>query len=395
MRLGKSLYPADSNIHSFILMILRLITLSLSLLFTNLYAQADFGWAGQIGGSGNDNILDIETDASGSLYCTGYFMNSIDVDPSSGIETLTSEGGKDIFVSKTSSSGELLWGFSLGNALECTGQLITTDALGNIIVSGYFNGAVDFDPGPDEYILNSTVYKDIFIASYSADGAFLWAGDIKSNHYIECTSIAVNEEGAIHLLGNFQGTTDFDPGADAFPLPVTTSQDSYLLTLTSSGDFINCKTFGGSYACYGQDMAFDQSGSLYITGFFLGSCDFDPGISEFTLSSSSLRDGFVVKLNPELNFQWAQTLKGAANVKCESIDTGIDDRIWIGGSFEGNVNFDPALDPSQELMNFGSEDIFLCSFESSGDYIGVGHLEVVIKIVSPELMWIRSGLCIC
>jgi hypothetical protein len=62
---------------------------------------------------------------------------------------LVSEGGKDIFIAKLSPSGEALWSQSGGDfTLEQTGSSIATDEAGNVVAAGRFEGTIDLGGGP-------------------------------------------------------------------------------------------------------------------------------------------------------------------------------------------------------------------------------------------------------
>ena len=69
----------------------------------------DLIWVRTMGGTGDDEALDIAVDASGNVYTIGHFGDlsiggTADFDPGPGTLNLTSEGSTDIFVSKLDSA---------------------------------------------------------------------------------------------------------------------------------------------------------------------------------------------------------------------------------------------------------------------------------------------------
>ncbi|MCP4437612.1 MAG: hypothetical protein GY810_01580 [Aureispira sp.] len=80
--------------HSFILFLFTLST----------QAQPDllYAWADQIGDTGNDAGYSLETDDNGNVYITVFFAGTVDFDFSSNTANLTSEGGENTYLLKTS-----------------------------------------------------------------------------------------------------------------------------------------------------------------------------------------------------------------------------------------------------------------------------------------------------
>ena len=59
-------------------------------------------WAKSFGGSSSDRGQSISVDASGNVYTTGYFIDTVDFDPGSGTSILVPNGNADVFVQKLS-----------------------------------------------------------------------------------------------------------------------------------------------------------------------------------------------------------------------------------------------------------------------------------------------------
>ena len=63
----------------------------------------------------------------------------------------------------------------LGHFADDAVTAVTADSVGDIYVTGQFNGMVDFDPGEEEYDLISEGGADLFVAKYSSAGSLIWA----------------------------------------------------------------------------------------------------------------------------------------------------------------------------------------------------------------------------
>jgi hypothetical protein len=109
-----------------------------------LDANGNFLWAKSFGGIEMDQGYSIAIDAEGNVYTTGYFIDTVDFDPGTGVTNLSAVGGKDIFILKLDPNGNFVWAKSFGG-IEGIG--IAIDGMGNVITTGYFSDTVDFDPG--------------------------------------------------------------------------------------------------------------------------------------------------------------------------------------------------------------------------------------------------------
>src|SRR5690606_8033531 len=74
------------------------------LLLIKLDTAGNFIWGKTMGGTGAEHILSLATDSYANLYVAGDFQNTVDFDPGTGMNTLTSAGNYDIFVAKYDSA---------------------------------------------------------------------------------------------------------------------------------------------------------------------------------------------------------------------------------------------------------------------------------------------------
>ncbi|MCH8330260.1 MAG: SBBP repeat-containing protein, partial [Bacteroidetes bacterium] len=152
-------------------------------IFPNVFIQkldnaGNFVWAGSMGGGLNDYGSCITIDPTGNVYITGRFEDTADFDPTTGTLNLTSNGASDVFIQKLNTAGNLIWARSIGGTSSDYGNSITTDASGNVYVTGYYQGTVDFDPGSGTVNLTSNGSNDVFIQKLDANGILIWANSI-------------------------------------------------------------------------------------------------------------------------------------------------------------------------------------------------------------------------
>ncbi|WP_353718711.1 T9SS type A sorting domain-containing protein [Dyadobacter sp. 676] len=98
------------------------------------------------------NIGYISISPDNSVYITGYYSGS----ETFGSTTLTSAGGLDVFVAKTSTSGNIEWAKSVGGPGDDNPVWISSNQNGEVLVGGWFDQIADFDPNECVYNLSST-----------------------------------------------------------------------------------------------------------------------------------------------------------------------------------------------------------------------------------------------
>ena len=112
------------------------------------------------------------------------------------------------------------------------------------------------------------------------------------------TCIATDVSGNVYTAGNFSGTVDFDPGAGVYNLTASGGEGIFISKLNSSGSFIWAKLLNVLNVLYNCNaIVVDASGSVFVTGAFSDTVDFDPGpaVSNFQIKMSSTPT--AVKLN--------------------------------------------------------------------------------------------------
>jgi hypothetical protein len=102
----------------------------------------------------------------GNLAITGSFVNKARF----GSKALVSVGSYDIFVAKYTPEGSLLWLKQGGGSEFDMANVIRTDTIGNIYVTGFVKGITFFG----DYILRSKGQRNVFTAKYAPNGELLW-----------------------------------------------------------------------------------------------------------------------------------------------------------------------------------------------------------------------------
>lgn len=266
-----------------------------------LDASGNLAWAKSSGGAFYDIPYDLDLDVWGNVYTTGYFQDVVDFDPGPGVYSLTtgSPSASNAFITKWDNAGNFIWAKQFQSSGSTMGYSVVTDRTGHVYCSGLVNGTADFDPGGGVFNLASFPGSyDGFLSKLDSSGTFNWA-DIIIRSYQASTNtpnaLALDTAANIYATGYFKGTADFDPGADSFKL-TSTNNAVFLSRIDSSGKMIWATKMGGSSDAYGNDVHLDAANNIYLSGYFKGTVDFNPGAGTNNLASAGLDDIFLVKL---------------------------------------------------------------------------------------------------
>ncbi len=333
-----------------------------------LHSTHTLDWAYSIGAAGSSDATDMVLDAEGNIFLIGNFQNSVDFDPDSDVHILSSVGDDDIFISKTSPSGDVFWAQPIGGPGTDHANSIAMDRERNVIVTGSFHGTVDFDPGPNVFPLSAGVNGDAFITKLDENGDFLWAINITGDGFNEIRSVKTDGTNNIFVTGLFEETADFDP-TDGVSLQTSRGlEDIFLAKYTPEGQLIWVNGIGGPGSDAGRQVTVTPTGYVWVAGHFSETVDFNPKPDDATLTAQGLEDIFVATYTGQGDYIRALRIGGNENDEVNGMHMDDSGNILLTGMFRGNVDFNPNTFTSF-LASKGGDDGFVVKLSPSGTFI--------------------------
>lgn len=335
----------------------------LDVYISKLDSNGNFKWATQFGGQNLDLLGAIAVDDSGNVYSIGSFNDTSDFDPGPSKFNLIAEWS-DIYITKLDATGNLKWAKKIGGASMDHGDDIAVDSMGNVYISGYFYGSVDFDPDTAVQTLTSTGSNDIFIAKLNPLGELIWVKQFKGNQNDYVFDIEIDDSNYVYTTGKFEGTVDFDPSNNSYKLTSSGLFDAFITKMDSNGNLVWAKKFGGSGDEQGSSIAVDEYGSVYINGDFNATVDFNPGSGILNLSPSGGTDIFISKLSYNGSFIWAKKMGGSTDDYGFAIAV-YDSALYTTGHYNGTVDFNPNAGVNNL---YGDYNVFVSKINYSGKF---------------------------
>jgi hypothetical protein len=344
-----------------------LIALTLFFIKEAFSQEAAFDWACSYGSSDLDRVKDIAVDADGNSYVIGGYFFTIDFDPGPEEFWLTPDGSTDIFIQKLDSEGNFIWCKNISSVNTEFANVIYTDNTGNIYITGYFFGTVDFDPGAGVSEISSTGSGDCFILKLDLDGNFIWVKSFGDGLTDSGNAIATDEEGNIYCGGTYQGTVDFDPGVGIFDITSAGEEDVFIQKLDSDGNFIWAKSIGGEDEEGVESICIDADNNIFIGGNFEGTSDFNPDAGIVSFTALGFFDDYIVKLYADGTFNWALTIGGVAGDELIELAIDNDGNLYSTGYFNSNIDVDPGIGVLEFSPN--GTDFFIQKLDTDGNLL--------------------------
>ena len=92
---------------------------------------------------------------------------------------------------------------------------VAIDNSGNVLATGCFTGAVDFDPSDNtdlRYAEGGEYPSDPYLVGYTQDGNYLWAVTWNGPSNDSLQKVVCPVTGNVYVTGHFEESLDFDPG---------------------------------------------------------------------------------------------------------------------------------------------------------------------------------------
>lgn len=334
------------------------------------------GWAKKLpAGFGSQASAQIVTDSEENIYVSGYYMDTMDLDPGPGVfrVDLDDENILNCFIAKYDDQGSFIWAKIFEKAMVGNGNSLALSQ-DRLFFAGTFIETTDFDPGPGVYNLTGEGLNDVFIAKLDTSGNFIWAKRIGSAEEDYLNEFVTDQADNLYLSGSFKNVVDFDPGPGTYNLTSHDYRDAYIMKLNPDGDLIWAKNIGainnggGTGPDSGNStagMAVDDQGNVYSTGVFYERTDFDPGVNTYYVNSLGYSDAYILKQDSNGEFLWVKTF-GSSNIEgASALKLDSQNNIITTGNYSAQMDINPG--PGVHLISPGNN--YLLKLDSQGDFI--------------------------
>lgn len=296
-------------------------------------------WSTYYGGTGYEEGKGIASDYAGNVYVTGYTGSSVNFPTLNPLQANYGGGMYDMAIVKFNSAGACQRATWYGGVNSDFGMAMTCTGSGDVYITGY-TGSSNF-PTLTAIQSSKSFVNDAFIVKLNSALTVQWAtfygGDdddkgraitldpSNSNVYITGSTVS----------GTFPNTTG---GFQANSASAYNAEDAFIVKMSTS-QVVQFATYcGGSDADFGQGIAVDNAGDIFITGYTL-SFDFpivnaggSASYIDSTQGSPATHDAFIVQCSSNgATRNWSTYFGGSSTDLALAVACNNTGNLFIAG----------------------------------------------------------------
>ncbi len=315
-----------------------LLVLSLALLSGCSSGPSDSSWIRLFGSPTEESAHAVALAKDGSVYVVGSSLGTVD--------TTANRGGRDVFIAKYDTNGEVQWKRSLGTAENEEARAVAVDQEGNAFVTGYTGGALDGGNGPKD--------DQIFVAKFNSKGETTWLRLYGETNPININSTKESGEGIALAADGSIFVAGYTVNSFGKKVGQTVERDGFVLKMDGNGEVLKPSLLASPRNDAASAIAFSPlDGAVYVGGSTDGSLGEDD-----KNAAEGLSDAFIARLGLTEDDSWMH-LVGTASIEVGNAIAvnPTTAEVYLGGNAAMGLSDSPAL---------GMQDGFVAKFDRTG-----------------------------
>ncbi len=303
-------------------------------------ANDQLQWQKTYGGSLDDRGNDIIETSDGGYAILGYsFSNNDNVSNNAGLQ--------DYWIVKLNTSGNILWEKSFGYQGADSGiSLIETNDQG-FLITGILDVTASGGEGNTQRTANRHAGGDYWALKLDISGNLEWSRYFGGNFTDTPYGVVQTEDNGFIIAGSSDSEdTDISGNIGTY--------DFWVIKISSSGDFVWEKSFGGSQIDEARAIIKSGDGNYIIAGDTRSN---DNDVSQ----NKGAADLWLIKISPTGNLIWEKTIGGSNFDVARAIENSQNNGFIISGSSRSSD-----IDVSE---NKGQNDAWILKTDNNGNLL--------------------------
>ncbi len=353
-------------------------------------------WASYYGGTSGDVAYHCAIDAVGNVYMSGYTLSSNSI-ATAGSHQAVSAGNVDAFLVKFNSLGVRQWGTYYGGSGTETAFHCTTDAVGNVYLSGYTNSTTSIASGGHQNTYGGG--NDAFLVKFNSSGARQWATYYGGTAEDVGFCCAVDANGNVYLMGYTVSAAGISTIGSHQATYGGGNSDAYLVKFNAAGARQWSTYYGGignetQFLGRFGSLAIDADNNVLISGFTTSTNAIaTSGSIQPAFSGGANPDAFLAKFNTLGVRLWGTYYGGTGEEVCNQVAVDANNNIYITGHTSSASNI--ANNGHQNVYGGGSIDAFLvkikeCTTINIVPTAGIVYVDSSVAVSGDGSSWANA-----
>ena len=221
------------------------------------------------GSTANEDGGIIALDPSGNIYISGFTYSTTDIATKGAYQTTGGGTHTDVFLAKYNAAGQLLFGTYYGGNSDDGPTGIVTDNFANIYITGntYSTKGIASKGAYQTTFAGGTYGGDGFLVKFDSSGKLKFSTYYGGSDDDLPSQIAINKINNTLYITGATGSTSGITTKNCYQSKNAGNWDAFLSCFNDTGNLIYGTYYGGPNEDYGEGVATDNSGNVYIAGY--------------------------------------------------------------------------------------------------------------------------------
>lgn len=317
-------------------------------------------WTTFLGGENLDFATSVSSDKEGNIIVGGISKSQL-FPTTEGVFERNSKGDHDIFISKFSADGTLIWSTLAGGSYF--------DTLNDLEVASDSTIWYCGETGSQDYPLTDNAYQkkyggdigDGIIGRFTRDGKRIYISYYGGDGYDTFNELALNSKGDIFFTGPTT-SNNFPTSDNAIKNNKTGSYDGFLVGFDNYYSRLYSSLWGGDSDDWGEGITIDNYDNILIMGYtnsenYLTKNAYQPKIKGGL-------DGYLAKFDSNLNLIWSTYLGGSGNDYFNKLKHDKYNNVYLRGCTNSS-DLPVTIDAIQKNYA-GNNDLFIMKYDFNG-----------------------------
>ncbi|MDA1188488.1 MAG: SBBP repeat-containing protein [Chloroflexi bacterium] len=228
---------------------------------------------------------------------------------------------------------EIGWTHEFGSPGDDGASSVVVDDDQNVIVGGWTTASLGDSVNAGEH--------DGFVRKVGPDGTVAWTAMFGSAGEDAVEGLAVDRQRSIYVAGRVTNTLPFQAEVG--------KGDAFAVVLSPDGEEQWIRQFGTSELDWGESVAVDSEGNVFISGSTAGAFSVE--------TRASLADNYIREFDLDGFEVWTDQIGSDEGNGVTTVVVHKDDNVYVIGS---------TLGPLPDTTHIGSGDVFVRKYDSTG-----------------------------